>query len=335
MRKLLAFIFLATALFFVYNFKYSYKKEYVEPNIDRELRKIATKELIESRIAIALKKENIDEAISYFELANYLHIPIDKKLKESYKELQTPIKSTMRTIKEFANGFITGKSRSGASLGGSVVSDFTLVGDLRDSYNEGKKYLNSEPYDKFLLNISLVGLALSATNVTTLGGTTTFKVGASVTKTAYKSGKLTKGFIKTLDKKLAHSIDLKLLKEVNFSSFSKMQKSIKAVAKSINPKPLKSLFKQLNAIKKNTSLSDSVKLLKYIESEKDLAKLVKLSSKYKKGTLAVVKTLGKRVFRAGKVVVKYTTKFMLNIAGFVLSVFGFLLSLFIGKRVLK
>ena len=333
MRKIIALIFLLSAIFFGWAFKYTYATKVQEPNIDAELKEIATKEYLESNIEEALKQDNIDDAKSYIGLATYLKIPIKSELKNKLKKQETLIATTIRKTKEFATGFITGKSESGASLSGSVVSDFTLVGDLRDTYKEGSRYLQGQDYDKFLLSISLVGLAITASEFVTLGATTPVKVGETVVKSAYKSGKLTKGFIKILDKKLSQSVDLKLLKNVDFSSFPKFKNSSKAVVKSINSKPFKSLFKQLNRIKNNTSYIDSVKLLKYANNEKDLAKIVKISSKYKANTVGVFKVLGKRVLRTGKVAVKYTSKFILNIAGFLLSVLGFFVTLFFGSFV--
>ena len=68
-------------------------------------------------------------------------------------------------------------------------------------------------------------------------------------------------------------------------------------------------------------------MIKYADNEKDLVKIAKVSTKYKKHTAGIFKVLGKRVLRSGKVVVKYTTKFILNIVGFLLSVMGFFVSL--------
>ena len=333
MRKIIALIFLLSAIFFGWAFKYTYSTKVQEPNIDAKLKEVATKEYLENRIEEALNQDNIDDAKSYIGIANYLNVPIKSELKSKVEKQDSPIASTIRGAKEFASGFITGKSKSAASLGGSVVSDFTVVGDLRDSYKEGSKYLQGQDYDKFLLNISLIGLAITASTYVSFGATAPIKTGEAIVKTAYKSGKLTKGFIKILDKKFSKSIDLKLVKNVDFSSFSKFKNSSKAVVKSINPKPFKTLFKQLNRIKNNTSYIDSVKLLKYANNEKDLAKIVKVSDKYRDNTVAVFKVLGKRVLRTGKVAVKYTSKFILNIIGFVFSVLGFLATIFLGNIV--
>ena len=333
MRKTVALIFFLSAIFFGWAFKYTYSTKVQEPNIDAELKQVATQEYLNQKIEDALNQDKIDDAKSYIGLANYLNVPIHNDLRVKVEKQEAPIPSAIRKAKEFASGFITGKSENGASLSGSVVSDFTVVGDLRDTYKEGSKYLQGENYDKFLLNISLIGLAITASTYVSLGATAPLKTGEAVVKSAYKSGKLTKGFIKILDKKFSKSVDLKLVKNLDFSSFSKFKNSSKSVIKSINSKPFKSLFKKLNTIKNNTSYIDSVKLLKYTNNEKDLAKIAKISAKYKANTVGVFKLLGKRVLRAGKVVVKYTSKFILNIAGFLLSLLGFFITLFFGHFV--
>ena len=331
MKKAIVLIFLIATIFFGWAFKYTYATKVQEANIDAELKQVATQEYLEAKIEEALAQDNIDDAKSYIGLASYLNIPINGELKTKVEKQETPIASTIRGVKEFASGFITGKSDSGTSLSGSVVSDFTLVGDLRDTYKEGSKYLQGQDYDKFLLNISLIGLAITASTYVSFGATAPIKTGEAVVKSAYKSGKLTKGFIKILDKKFSKSVDLKLVKNLDFSSINRLKNSSKAVVKSINSKPFKTLFKQLNTIKNSTSYVDSVKLLKYANNEKDLAKIVKVSAKYKDNTVGVFKVLGKRVLRVGKVVVKYTTKFILNIIGFLFSIIGFFVTLFLGR----
>jgi len=319
-------IFIIAIVLFGWAFKYTYQKELKEPNIDLELKQKATKDYLNSKIKEALANENIDDAKVYLNLAKYLKVPIDKELIAKIEKEDEPLESTLRGVKDFASGFVSGKSTNGASLGGSVVSDFTVVGDLRDVYKEGSKYLSGEKYNEFLLDISLIGLAITASTYISFGASAPVKTGEAILKSAYKSGKLTKGFIKILDSKLAKSVDLKLLKKVDFSSFGKMEKTTKAVLKSINPKPLKALLKTLGKIEKKTSISDTVKLLKYVKSEKDLSKVAKISSKYGKNTLGVFKVLGKNVLRAGKLVIKWTAKLLLNIAGFILSILGFLFS---------
>jgi len=220
-----------------------------------------------------------------------------KELKEPNIDLELKQKATKDYLNSKIKEALANENIDDAKV--YLVSDFTVVGDLRDVYKEGSKYLFGEKYNEFLLDISLIGLAITASTYISFGASAPVKTGEAILKSAYKSGKLTKGFIKILDSKLAKSVDLKLLKKVDFSSFGKMEKTTKAVLKSINPKPLKALLKTLGKIEKKTSISDTVKLLKYVKSEKDLSKVAKISSKYGKNTLGVFKVLGKNVLRAG------------------------------------
>ena len=331
--KKLALLFLIIGAFFAYGLKYSIEKVKVEPNIDLELKRVATKEYLNSHIKEAINSKNIEDAKIYINLAKYLNVPIDKELLKEYQQETKPINSAIRNVKDFASGFISGKAKNGASLSGAIVCDFTIVGDVRDIYKEGSRYIAGESYNKFILGISLVGVALTASEIASFGATAPLKAGESIVKVAYKSGKLTKGFTKLLEKKLEKSIDFKLLKKVDFSSFKTTKNSINAVVKSINPKPFKQLFNNLNTIRKNSSTIDTIKLLKYVDNEKDLQKLIKLSKKYKTNTVGVLKILDKRALRGAKIVTKYGTKFILNIIGLLLSIFGFLISLAFAKRI--
>ncbi len=327
MKHFLFVVFLILSVVFGFFVKQNYKKEFVPLNIEQELKRVATPQFLNEKIESALKSGNIEDAKAYAGIAKRLNIAIKANLAAKIESENSGVKKAIRGVKDFAKGFISGKSTNISSLSGSVASDFTLIGDLRDGYKEGRKYLNNQNYDKFLLGISLVGIALTASEFATMGATVPLKGGASVLKSAYKSGKITAKFGKVLEKKLAKSVDFKLIKQADFSSLKNTKKSLKAIAKSVDPKPFKSLFKELNRVRKNSSLTDSVELLKYVESEKDLQKIAKISAKYKKDTKGVFKILGKRVLRGGKMVVKLSKELIFAAIGFILSSLGFLFSI--------
>ncbi len=327
LKKVWLIIFLILSIYFGYSVKQNYKKVPENVDIDKELKKTATAQYLNSHIKTALEKDNIDDAKMYLNLADFLNVKIEPHLREKLKKADSGLNKIYRNAKDFTRGFFTGNSTNRYGISGSVLADFTLYGDLRDGYKEGRKYFNGESYDKFLLGISLVGIALTASEFVTLGASTPVKTGESIVKTAYKSGKISAKFSKVLEKKLAKSVDFKLLKKADFSSIGKMEKSAKEIAKSVNPKPLKTLFKDFKTLQKNTSLEDSIHLIKYADSEKDLEKIVKLSSKYKKNTRGIFKVLGKKIIRGGKLVVKYSAKLIYNIVGFLISAIGFLVSL--------
>ena len=195
--------------------------------------------------------------------------------------------------------------------------------------------MDDEPYDAFILNISLVGIGLSASQLLTAGGTTPLKVGASVLKVAKKTGKLTKPFSKELSIRLAKTVDMKMLQTLDLKSIFSLRKSVKTIEKSINIKPIQALFTDINTIKTNTSLVDTIGLMKYIDTPKELKSIGKISTKYKANTKGVMTVLGKGALRTGKSVVKITTKLLWKLGGFLVSIVGFLMMIFMKYRGLK
>ena len=307
-------IFLFTALgFAVWSYAHI-AHEVIEPNLTEELRQKVDTAYIESHITTALNQKNFDDIKMYQNLAKMLDITLSKRTLQSIAEENSLGKKMWRNIKAFGSGFLSGKSDSAVGLGGSIASDMTLYGDLRDIKREGSKYRNGEDYDAFVLKISLIGVGLSATQLLSVGATTPLKVGASVMKVAKKSGKLTKPFTKIIATRLSKTIDPKILKTLD----------AKAIAKNMNLAPVKGLFKEINGIKKQTSTVDTLALLKYVNNTNDLRKIGKLSKTYKTNTKGVMKVLGKRALRAGKMVIKYTSKFIVGIIGLFIGLFGFL-----------
>jgi len=202
-----------------------------------------------------------------------------------------------------------------------MLSDMTVVGDLRDLSTEGIKLVNDENYDKVVLSIATIGVGLSASQLLSGGTSTPLKVGASVIKVAKKTGKISKSFLEVISSKLAKAVDIKMLKTIDFSSIASIKKAKSTIGKSLKLDGVSKLFGNINKVKKNTSVFDTVSILKYVDNEKELAKAVTITKKYKKNSKAVFKILGKTVFKGATRVVKYTSKFMTQ---FILAIFSFL-----------
>jgi hypothetical protein len=306
--------------------------EKVEPDIEKELREKATKEFLEGKIKEAISKENIEEAKEFNELADFLQIDIDRNLTKEIQEIESSTRYKLKSLKEFGKGFITGDINSSYSLAGSITSDFTVIGDIREIYREGKKYIAGEDYDKFILTLSIVGVAFTASTVATFGTTTPIKVGVSALKVAKKSGSITKKFSKILTSKLKKSVKLAQLKKIKFDSIKSLKESSKRFIKMVNIKPIKKTLLSINQIRKNSSLTKTIKTLKYIESEKELSRAVKLSKKFKNNTPTVLKVVGKGALRGAKTVIKksiyYTWILITSIISLLISVLLLLNTLF-------
>ncbi len=328
MRKstLILFFFLFSGFFAWWSYT-SVTYERLEHNLTQELHAKMPVGYLDVQIGKAIEVENFDDVLMYENLAKMLGVSLSSSTLTLIESHNGFLDTSWRNTKAFTSGFLNGESNSMVGMSGSIASDLTLYGDLRDLRQEGTKYINDEPYDVFLLNISLVGIGLSASQLLSAGTTTPLKVGASVLKVAQKSGKLTKPFSKELSQRLSKTVDTKVLDTLDFSSIFHPKSTAKTIEKSIDLAPVKILFKDVSKVKNNTSLTDTITLMKYVDTPGDLKTIGKISSKYKANTKGVMHVLGKGALRAGKSVVKFTTKLMWKLVGFVLSVLGFLLAL--------
>jgi len=322
---LLPIALLGLIIYLFVNIYNTYQVVQIEPDIAQELKIIATPNYLEIHIAQSLKNDDIEDAQRYANLAQYLHIDINKSLKDKIDEENSFISKSMRSTQQFTDGFITGKADSAIALSGCILSDFTLVGDARDMYQEGSKMIANEDYDKFTLSIATIGIALTATTYLSAGAEVPLRVGASVIKVAKKTGALSKNFIKIVSSKLSKAVDIKILKKVNLHSISDIKKSSSFIVKHIDFTSIKKLFTDISKITKNSGNEiDAIKLMKYADKPKDLNKVVKLSKKFKGNTLIVLKILGKGALKSGKMAIKYTSLLIAKLIALAVSFFSFL-----------
>lgn len=327
MKQWLVWVFLLLSLFFSWWGYNSIEYEIKDQNLTAQLLEKVTPGYLDSKIMTAIENEDFDDVEMYQGLAALLHSPLLPTTLETIDSHNGFLEKSWRNTKAFTSGFLNGESDSVLGMSGSIASDLTLYGDIRDLKQEGTKYLNDEPYDSFLLNISMVGIGLSASQLLSAGASTPLKVGASVLKVSKKTGKLSKPFSKELSTRLSKTVDTKMLEALEFKNVAKLDDNIKAIGKSIDLKPVEPLFKDISLLKTNTSIADTIALMKYVDNSQDLQKLGKISKTYKANTKGVMTVLGKGALRTGKTVVKFTGKYVMKLIGLILSVLGFLITL--------
>lgn len=131
---------------------------------------------------------------------------LEKKTQESY------FGTAYRYSTDFANGFISGDINSAPSFAGSVFSDLTAYGDVRDLAAEGQKYIAGEDYSPIILGLAVFGTATSVSSYSswvatmTSGGlaapaaasATNLDSTVSVFKSAFKLNKISQPLRKQL-----------------------------------------------------------------------------------------------------------------------------------------
>ena len=127
-----------------------YEKKVYYEDIDIALKQKASKGYLEQKILDAIKEDRIDDAVMYQHLAEYLNVKLSKETLAEIEKHNDLMSQSWRNAKSFASGFVSGEADDMAGLTGSIASDMTLVGDIRDLSREGSKFVNGESYDKLI-----------------------------------------------------------------------------------------------------------------------------------------------------------------------------------------
>ena len=306
----------------------SYEKTNYYKDLDKILyNKLTTNHYIDHQIQIAIKQNAFDDAVMYRQLADSIDIQLDKKTLILLKENNTFILNSWRNTKKFIFGFLTGKSDEFIGLSGAIVSDMTLYGDLRDLYSEGNKFVSDKSYDSLVLGMSVIGIGLSASQVFSFGSTTSLKISASIIKVAKKMNYLSQMFIDKVSLELSKAIDFKRLKTIDFSSIEAIKKQMLDIEKTLNKGFIKKAFKNIMTIKNNTSIADTIFLLKYVDTPQDLQIVSNISRKYKHNTKAIFKVLGKQIksiFKGNLKIIRWTKVLIAQFSSLFLAILMFI-----------
>ena len=92
-------------------------------------------------------------------------------------------------IDKITEGVLAGKSDEVGGQISAIISDFLIVGDIRDILIEGTHWFEGEEVDEFILALSSVGVVSSAASYAA-GTGTPVEVGVTFIKLAKKTGKL-------------------------------------------------------------------------------------------------------------------------------------------------
>ncbi|MDD5393774.1 MAG: hypothetical protein PHE17_12215 [Thiothrix sp.] len=251
---------------------------------------------IRASVREAIAADNPEDARMYLRLAKtfgYTIAPTEFEAK--LQELESPFNTARRTVNDFSTGFIDGKAESGAGVAGAITSDFTVVGDVRDLWEQYQLYAQNKPVNELVVTLAGVGIGLTAATVASAGAATPAKGGVSTTKLAARAGRLTPDFQKLLLKQGSDVFNYKA-----FMLAARAERGMdgvgKAALKAYNPQAVKALqqtAEQVNNIRKASSTADALHVLKYVENSGDLVRLEKLTLKYGAGTKGILKLLGR------------------------------------------
>lgn len=153
-------------------------------------------------------------------------------------------------------GVWAGKGPCLENIVSATVSDFFVVGDLRDFAWEGTKIVQGQSPDKFTMALSAAGMALAVSTWFSSGSSAPVKGSVSILKLAKKSNKLKPTFQSSLTDLLYNSV-----KTTSWKPFDSVAGSIYKL-------------REVKGLK----IGDSMNLLSACKSVKDLDLVVEMAS---------------------------------------------------------
>ena len=301
-RQCLLLVWLAGFVYAIYNIAEHWEYDIEAPDVESMLTNRIDAEKLKQSVEIALKAEEYDEARSLLALGQQYNHNIDYPAYNNYLQKHDTATSRMsKQVTGFAGGFLSGKGEDASGVAGALAADFTVVGDLRDLSEQFGQYQQGQPVNQLITTLAGIGVGLTAVTIGTGGIAAPAKAGASTLKLAARMNRLTRSFRDELMRVGAKVFDwkqfLRLSKGADLTSISRVAKQ------AYNPQAARSLgalAEQANGIRKNTSVVDSIHLLKYVENTSDLKSVNRLSQRFGIHTRAVFVLLGKTAIRGVK-----------------------------------
>ncbi len=284
-------------------------------------------QVLHKEITESITEGRFDDTRMYIDIAKeHGYSLYYDQYQQQLQEQDTKGRRIKDNVGNFVNGFVSGKGSTGAGVAGAITSDFTVVGDVRDLHTEYQHYQKNEPVDELVATLSGAGIGLTAITIGSVGSAAPAKAGVSLVKMAKKTRRLSAPFQRQLLHLAANVFD--------WSSFIKIAKSgkgmkniIRAAKTAYHPKAIKPLEKvasQVSSIRKASSVADTLRLLKYVETTKDLRHLEKVAIKHGTKSKGYLKLLGKGMLRGGKIIKKTTGFFIALVETIVSLIFSFI-----------
>ncbi len=180
---------------------------------------------------IKLRNEGkICEALDYIELfRNNDRVRSNLKLESLYNELLKTRESYYFRTGQIFKGAVSGSGACAEAAVSAVVTDFLIIGDVRDLVIEEAKRFRGEDTDEFIEALAGMGIVLSAATYASGGGAAPVKGSLSALKIAKRMGKLSKPMQKSLIKAFKQVKRTKSLRKL-----SRMSRSLYNLASTPN-----------------------------------------------------------------------------------------------------
>lgn len=204
--------------------------------------------------------------LSYF--MDYDYVKEDPEATQLYKHIQDTRDNWMYKLKKVNSGFWVGESDETEGEVAAVVSDFLVIGDIRDLGKEGKNYIQGKEVDNVTMALAAVGLVATGATLVTAGTAVAAKPSISFLKMANKAGKMPNWLGKWL---------------IESAEIAKKTKKLDHIS---------SVFSDIQELNKTAGARTTLELLAKSESLDDFHELAKFGNKFGTKTSTLLKVAG-------------------------------------------
>jgi len=307
-----------------------------EDAVRHELQQTTSSEDLGNRVNTALDEGDYESAAMFAEIAEFTGFALPPEAAAALHEAGGITATIGRTGSQLASGFFTGEANGLAGLTGAVVSDLTVVGDVRDISAQAPNMIAGEPYNELILGLSVVGVGVTGATVATGGGGLPGRIGVTLLKVAAKTGSLTVDFSRTLTRMVGDAVNLpglrQTLRSVDLGNTAATREAVGAYARSINTAQLAPVVARMGDIRGAAGASESVRLMRYVRTTDDLDDIAGMSTVLGRQTRGVIEITGKTSLRSFRVTLRIGEWILRNIIAF-LSWLGSAVALFVARSV--
>jgi hypothetical protein len=202
-----------------------------------------------------------------------------------------------KAIDDFTEGFLHGARDNGAAVAGALAGDLSGYGDLRDLWNESRKFERGEEPDKLVVGLAAAGLALSAAAWSSVGALLPARSGLTLVKGAQKAGRLSVPLAKALAGTAAKAVDREALTAGLFAAAKlDLLAARAAAARVVRPGALagfRALGEDAATIFRRAGAGGMKDALALAENGAEIGKAAKLAKVEGGATRAILATLGR------------------------------------------
>ncbi len=278
---------------------------------------------LDGPIAAALDRDSPEDAEDLIQLADAMGLPVDPALRTRFTEETGGWRAKARALKRAGTGFVTGEGEDDVSLAAAIVSDLTVVGDIRSLGGETLNYLRGQPVDEFIVGLSVAGVGMTAATLTSGGAALPARVGVSVMKVARAGKRLTKAFSAELSALVARTADLPGLRRRIAAGEDSLTATYRHAA-ALDATALRRVVGSVGGIGEATSARTALGVLRHVDDLPELGKAERVAKAMRASTGGAFRVVGKGLLGAAGAVAVFSWQLLAALA---MAAFGILSSL--------